>query len=925
LYLLRHEQELARRVHNNVEGEVALFRSSFAAGISLAVLVFSSFASAQSAAVPARVSAPASVAASTPSAAAAAAAGPAAISGTVTDTTGAIIPGAHVALTTAAGATVVSTTTDATGGFRLVPATAGSYTLIVTLQGFQPFTEQVTAGATPLTPLTIALGVATAVQQVTVSAASSIDLTASENNGDTSVMSSNDLKDLPIFDNDFVTAMGSFLDAGDSGTAGSGLMVDGVEANRSLVSPSAVEEVMINQDAYSAQYYRPGRGQIDIITKQAADKFHGEFNFLFRDSAMNAQQDFSPSKPFEQRRIYEGDLTGPLPRLKNTMFLFSFNRAEEDLQAVVNATVAPTPDNPSGVYNVNVPAPTRDTEFSFKVGHQISDKQSASLMYAFQDTTNTNEGVGNQTLPEAGYNTRGREDDLVLHDNYVLSPKTLNEAAIVLERTYDPITDAQEGPKINVNGNYVGGSAQNDQVATEYNLRANEMMTWTMGPHTLKFGVNLPHFSRRVFEDDTDRDGTYTFSPNYAADGTVTTTAIENEQAGNPSGFTIKQGQSRFVYRQDEVGGFVQDQIKLSPSFSVTPGLRYDWQNFLNSDVNNFSPRVSFAWVWDQASELVLRGGGGVYFDRTGNGPLLDMARYQDAKLRLLQVSANQQALCYPISNCADVSSLPPSLEELAPNIRTPYSIQYGLSLDRKVGEKGTVSIGGRMNRGVDLYRSIDMNAPLGPDYSTRPDPNFSQIRQIQSEGTQIGSAMDMSYRGRFNRRFTGFAWYSWSHYANNTDGYWWFPENQQNPDAEWGPASWQQRNHFGVYGAINPKHLVNLGVGVFANSGEPYTVLTGDDNYGTDLFNARPDGVARNSEIGPNYADVDLRWGYDFKLNPKQSDKSPTLGVSVASFDVLNHPNGSYVDNTEGSPDFGQVTSADAPRRMQMGLRATF
>lgn len=302
---------------------------------------------------------------------------------------------------------------------------AGSYSLIVSIAGFQPVTEQITAGATPIASLTIALPVATAVQQVTVNAATSVDLTTTENNGDSSIMTSSDLTDLPIFDNDFVTAMGSFLDAGDSGTAGSGLMVDGVEANRAMVSPSAVDEVVINQDPYSAEYYRPGRGQIDIISKQAADAFHGEFNFSFRDSALDAQEDFSPNKPPEQRRIYEGDLTGPLPRLKKTMFLLSVNRQEEDLDAVVNATIAPTADNPLGIYNVNVPAPTRNTEFSFKVGHQISDRQSASLMYAFQDATNRNEGVGNQTLPEAGYNTETREDDLVLHDNYILSPKAL--------------------------------------------------------------------------------------------------------------------------------------------------------------------------------------------------------------------------------------------------------------------------------------------------------------------------------------------------------------------------------------------------------------------------------------------------------------------------------------------------------------------
>ena len=182
-----------------------------------------------------------------------------------------------------------------------------------------------------------------------------------------------------------------------------------------------------------------------------------------------------------------------------------------------------------------------------------------------------------------------------------------------------------------------------------------------------------------------------------------------------------------------------------------------------------------------------------------------------------------------------------------------------------------------------------------------------------------------MSYRGRFNKRFTGFAWYTWSRYANNTDGITTFPENQQEPNAEWGPASWEQRQHFGVYGMINPQHLLNLGIGVFANSGHPWSILTGTDAYGDNLFNARPDGVPRNSEVGPDYADVDLRWGYDFKLHPKESDKSPTVGLSVSSFDVLNHPNGSYVDTTEGSTDFGQVTSAYPPRRTQLAMRFNF
>lgn len=849
----------------------------------------------------------------------------AAVTGTVADTSGAIIPGAQVQLTDANGTVLATATSDSSGNFRIQPPQQGDFTLTISISGFETATQPVHAGATASAPVTVALAVAAAVTQVEVNASSSVDLTASESNGDTSVMTADDLKAMPVFDNDYVTAMGSFLDSGQGSTAGTGLMVDGVEANRALVSPSAVQEVHINQDPYSAQYYWPGRGQIEIITKQAADAYHGQFNFLFRDAALNAQNDFAPSKPPEQRRIYEGNLTGPIWHAKHSAFLFSFNRAEEDLQAVVNATVAPTPDNPSGIFNQNVPAPTRDTEFSLRVGHQFSDKNSASVMYAFQDATNRNQGVGNQTLPEAGYNTETREDDLIFHDDYIFSPSMLNQASIVIEHTSDPISNAENAPKISVQGDFTGGSAQSAQARTEYNVRANEMVSWTKGPHNLKFGVNLPHLSRRVLEDNTNNAGTYTYGPTLAADGTQIATSIQNYQAGIPSGFSIQQGQTRFVYHQQEVGVFIQDQIKLTPIFSLTPGLRYDWQNFLSGDTNDFSPRLSFALVLDKKSETVVRGGGGIYYDRSGGGPLADLARYEHAALRLLQVSSNQQTLCNPIEDCADLAALPPSLVERAPNIKTPYQINYGLSIDRKVGEKGTISIGGRMNRGVNLFRSIDINAPLAPDYSVRPDANVSQLRQIQSEGVQNGSALDINYRGRFNKYFTGFAWYTWSHYDNNTSGISWFPQNQLDPNAEWGPADWDQRQRFGFYGMFNADHLLNLGVGIFTNTGKPWTVTTGTDAFGTNLFNARPDGVARNSEIGPDYADLDLRWGYDFKLHPQESDKSPTLGLSASAFNVLNHPNGSFVDTIEGGTDFGQVTSAYPPRRMQLAMRFNF
>src|SRR5580698_8408220 len=308
--------------------------------------------------------------------------------GVVADSTGAIIPNAEIDLVDATGAIDGKFESGADGSFEVIAPQAGAYTLVISEPGFKTVTTPVSIAAPAAStvtsqasvklaaPLHIVLPIAPAATNVTVSADSNSDLTSTDENHDSTVMTAQDLKALPIFDNDSVSAMGTFLDSDVAATGGSGLMVDGVEANRVTVSPSAVQQVLINQDPYSARYYCHGRGQMEIITKSAAENYHGELNFYFRDSALNAQNALAPSKPFEQRRIYEGSATGPIPHaknsnFKNSSFLVSFDREEEDLDAVVSATVLPTTADPSGAFNANVPAPTRDTEFSVRAGHQF--------------------------------------------------------------------------------------------------------------------------------------------------------------------------------------------------------------------------------------------------------------------------------------------------------------------------------------------------------------------------------------------------------------------------------------------------------------------------------------------------------------------------------------------------------------------------
>ena len=117
-----------------------------------------------------------------------------------------------------------------------------------------------------------------------------------------------------MFDRDIVGTLSRFLDASAMGTGGVTLVVDGMEARKVGVAPSAIQQVKINQDPYTAEFPRPGRGRIEVITKAGADKYSGSMDFTFRDAQLNARDPFADTRPPEQRRIYEGVLGGPVAR-----------------------------------------------------------------------------------------------------------------------------------------------------------------------------------------------------------------------------------------------------------------------------------------------------------------------------------------------------------------------------------------------------------------------------------------------------------------------------------------------------------------------------------------------------------------------------------------------------------------------------------
>src|SRR5437773_12444115 len=112
-----------------------------------------------------------------------------------------------------------------------------------------------------------------------------------------------------------------FLDPASLGSGGVTLVVNGMEVNSLGVSASAVQQIKINQDPYSAEYSRPGRGRIEILTKPGGQTYHAEGNLIGRDARYDARNAFATEKPDERKHILEGVMSGPVAHAGKTSWL----------------------------------------------------------------------------------------------------------------------------------------------------------------------------------------------------------------------------------------------------------------------------------------------------------------------------------------------------------------------------------------------------------------------------------------------------------------------------------------------------------------------------------------------------------------------------------------------------------------------------
>ena len=272
---------------------------------------------------------------------------PASMRGHIADPTGALIPGVKVTVTNPLGVAVTSTLSDAQGVYAFTALPAGSYIVQATVEGFAPFssaTIQLTAGQFKRVDISMALVAEQQSVEVSDEAGPTVS-TEAGSNASAMVLKDKDLDALSD-DPDELQSELTALAGPSAGPNGGQIYIDGFTGG-TLPPKSAIREIRINQNPFSAEFERIGYGRIEILTKPGTDKFHARGFLQGNDDTFNTGNPFTKQIPAYHSVQYNASVSGSLNK-KASFFLTVEGRNTQD--ASIYSAYLPSLSN--GVYTV---------------------------------------------------------------------------------------------------------------------------------------------------------------------------------------------------------------------------------------------------------------------------------------------------------------------------------------------------------------------------------------------------------------------------------------------------------------------------------------------------------------------------------------------------------------------------------------------
>jgi Carboxypeptidase regulatory-like domain/TonB-dependent Receptor Plug Domain len=941
--------------------------------------------------------------------------GTANMQGRVLDAQGAVIPGADLTLRSQDTGLFRHTISKENGTFLFSGMLPGVYQIEAELPGFKKLQRsnlRLEVGKTLTVSLALEVGEIT--DEVSVIAEPLlVDTTSKEVGGS---LGGQDLTELPTINRNFNAYLalvpgvvvsdpatnfgGDNVSIGGQNASQTSYSLDGSSNNDSQrggqagaqarIPIEAIQEFQVLVGQGDAEYGGSG-GLLNAVSKQGSNQFHGSAFTLIKDDKLSLNNYFSRElgleKPNTKEQQFGGTLGGPIVQNKANFF-GSLERVI--LDAPVTTYVPDRPDlNASNVRWAHV------WNVFGRFDHQINANNTWGLRWLAEWSPQLL-WSNNETL-DAVQTEEDLDQTWVASLNSVISPTTLNSLrfGITLEDYLDSSQAFKDNGKnqttLKPTLNFQSFQTQQHDGAnqvSDHTYVVNEAFSWFVpeaaGSHNFKAGGEFDHTTNHGINKG-NQNGTFSFSssngPFNAADPSTW-----------PDRFSIRvPAPSDFEARMTYWAAYLQDKWKIHDRFTLNLGLRYAVEDvpvdesdnplFANAndypkDKNNFAPRVGFSYSASGSGRTVIRGGWGLYNQRT---TFADTSNFSTTGTYSKSFTVNfptsaidpgpskgllptdPMLVTFPNVNRALVDQMFPvgTMQQNAgtvylddPSRRNAYSQQLSFGFQQQVGSSMAVVADYIRNMSRDLLVQKDLNAGLRVNTSRsgridRPNPNYKSFVYTRLNlGKTDYDALQLQFERRFSSGYSFRSSYTLAKGTGNiadhrsTSAYQLL--DNLNLDLNQGPTPLVRKHNLSLSGTFDVPHTGGLRLSTITKfvSGTPFSLTDSSsdpDQNGvlTDYLPAGtysgtgPHGITvdykggRDGGIGPNQFQMDGRLEYRFRLGESKTLETYADLINLTNYNTFSNPSGDR--RTASTFLVLRATRGVGPRSIQFGSRFAF
>ena len=921
--------------------------------------------------------------------------GTADLTGKVVDQQGGVLPGVLVVARNQDSGVFRQSTSAGNGTFQFTGLMPGVYHVEAELSGFNKYQRtdlRLEIGKTVAVDITLTVGGLS--EQVAVSAeAPLVDTTSKEVGG---FVATRELIDLPTSNRNFTSYLAVLPGVVNGAVGGQpggtvnysfdgGSNNDGTRGgDQARIPIEAIQEFQLLVAQADAEYGSTG-GVVNAVSKQGTNQFHGSMLSLIRNSRLTQKSYFvregNLAKPDTKEDQYGGSIGGPI--VKNKLHFFGtyeqfFLRRTTTVNIPNRADLNGSLIFPGKIYNSFVRVDqqlnanqTWGVKWLSEYAPNLNTAQSMSAARTAEDHDQQFVGSWNTVIGSRMVNTLRvgltRED--YLDSSYAFKDAGYRQEKLLPTLNFQSFTDQQ-----NAKGDAVG----------EHLYLLNDTFNWFVpnarGSHNVQAGLEVSYTDVNNHVQD-NLNGTFSFSNNGPFNASDPRTW--------PDQFSVRMPiESIFLDKNTYGAVYLQDKWQMTPRLTVSAGVRYEVEiipvnergnakfasaNDYPVDKNNLAPRTGFAYMLDQDGKSVIRGGWGVYFQRTLftttspyslNGVYSDSftatfpANNRDAGPSAGRLPTEAMLLTYPVVNRALLNQLFPvgTLQRNVgtvrlddPNRHNPYTHQFSIGYERQLGGQMSVSVDYLRKQLRDMLVQVDLNPGLRVNTTrtgtvNRPDPNFvSSVITSQNLGWQNYDSLLVAVEKRFSRGYSFRTAYtygkSWGNIASNNAANPLQVGDQLNLDLNEQPSSVDRPHNLVVSGTLEVPHTGGLRVSGITRytSGAAFTIAdsSADPNRNGILTDPLPAGTY--SGTGPNAITVDNKGGINGARLPAVFVLDVRLGYRIKAGanrtlevygDILNSTDFVAFTGISGDrrlAEFLRPTTSGAARALQIGARYAF